>query len=140
MSGGDGRGVPRRWPRLALALVALVAVGWLGRTLVDRHVPEAPIGLVADLLAANEFERAQQALQEVHRSPGTAAMAREEEAHLLARAAGSGRADDWFMVAFHRDLRGDRAGAFVAFRTALHRGLAEPRATYARAAMERLAQ
>jgi hypothetical protein len=65
-------------------------------------------------------------------------MVEQVEARLLASAESAGRAGDWFEIGFYREARGDEAGAFAAFRTALHRGLGEPRATYARAAMERL--
>jgi hypothetical protein len=119
------------------------AASWIGAyrsfALVYPDIPQAQVFLANALLAANEFERARQHLREVHRRfPETAAIARQVESRLLASAESGGRAGDWFGVGFYRELHDDEAGAFVAFRTALHRGLAEPQASYARAAMERL--
>jgi hypothetical protein len=119
------------------------AAGWIEAfrsfALVYPDIPQAQVFLANTLLAADEFERARQQMREVHRRfPETVAIARQLEARLLASAERDGRPGDWFGVGFYRDLRGDEAGAFAAFRTALHRGLGEPQATYARAAMERL--
>jgi hypothetical protein len=100
--------------------------------------PRARILLADQYLAAQRFEPARLLMEEaLRRLPQPGANAALDR---LAETARTSQAPAvWFQVAFFRDVRGERTHATEAYAAALARGLGEPHAAYARAALDRLA-
>jgi len=117
---------------------------WIERYLAFRllypDVPRAQFFLAIAYLDGHECERARHQLTDLLlRFPSDASIVREAEEHALAKA----RSDDlpaaWFAVGLFREVLGDGPGAVQSYATAVERGIPEPDAGCARAAIERLA-
>jgi hypothetical protein len=113
---------------------------YLAFQLLYPDVPRAQFFLGIAYLDGRQFERARLHLTDLlRRFPTGASIVREAEEHALATARSGDLPAAWFAVGFFREVLGDGPGAVQAYATAVERGVPEPDASYARAALERLA-
>ncbi len=104
------------------------------------ETPRAQLFLGIAYLDGRQFERARLHLGDlVRRFPDGAAVVREAEDRVEAAARAGNQPVAWFAMGVYQDVLGDGPGARGAYATALERGLPEPDASYARAAIARLA-
>jgi len=112
---------------------------YLAFQLLYPDVPRAQFFLGVAYLDGQQFERGRLHLVDlVRRFPSGASIVREAEEHALATARSGGLPAAWFAVGLFREVLGDGPGALQSYATAVERGIAEPDASYARAAVERL--
>jgi hypothetical protein len=101
--------------------------------------PRAQVFLADAHYAAQHFESARRLMQDaLQRLPGQGVPSAPLD-RLLETARATNEPEMWFRVGFYRDVRGERAEAVEAYRAALARGVPEPFASYAQAALARLA-
>ncbi len=112
---------------------------YLAFQLLYPDVPRAQFFLGLAYLDGPQFERARLHLTDLlRRFPSGASIVREAEERALATARSGDLPAAWFAVGLFREVLGDGPGAVQSYATAVERGIAEPDASYARAAVERL--